>query len=118
MEAIIQEGGERDFQGLADLESLDASLQASSEGLPQATTKFDRRLTPNASREQITPFFFEPRSPSQDERHCWRGVKNVGDQPKPDIVVRVVAVVPVVIGDAGVVVIVVPRAATQQTVFF
>jgi len=45
------------------------------------------------------------------------GEKNVGDQPEPDIVVRVVAVVPVVIGDAGEVVIVVPRAATQHAVF-
>lgn len=46
-----------------------------------------------------------------------RGEKNVGDQSEPEVVVRVVAVVPVVIGDTGVVVIVVPRAAAQQPVF-
>ncbi len=37
--------------------------------------------------------------------------KVVGNDPKPDIVVRVVGIVPVAIGDASVTLIIVPRAA-------
>jgi len=67
-------------------------------------------------REQITPFFLASADVTR-RAALLAGRKMWGDQPKPNVVVRVVAVVPVVIGDAGVVVIVVPRTATQHAVF-
>lgn len=98
------------------------------DALPQAPPKgyhrrqgfsiFARHRLSGAGQGQVTPSFFWPRPASWlDPWHC-RPVelKVVGDQPKPDVVVRVVRVVPVAIPAAGVVLIVVPRPATQHTV--
>ena len=100
----------------------DALPQASPRGYHrrQGFSIFARRRLSSAGQGQVTPSFFWPRPASwfsSDPWHCrpvqW---KVVGDQPKPNVVVRIVRVVPVANPAAGVVLIVVPRPATQHTV--
>jgi len=96
--------------------------------LPQASAltyhrgqgRFYIRLIPNNARgisqEQAAPaLLFGLGRPSVNRRHFRPAGKAVGSRhPKTDVVVTIIWVVPVAVSAAGVVLIVVPRAATQH----